>query len=592
MVARSLYIPVRDGTRLAADLYLPEPFPTASFRIPTILYQTRYWRSTELRAPFRWLRPGEGDQVPFTRRSKEYFARRGYALLFVDVRGTGASFGVSRYPWEAVTVQDSYDLIDWIVAQPWSDGSVVGMGVSFLRTSAELLLATRHPALKGVIPQFNHPDPYTDIAMPGGLFNRRFIHAWTALNAALDQNQIPATYGLISSLATLGVRPVGGPEGRRLLDKAVAEHAANGGIKDLEVNGTFRDERHPVAGYSIDDQAVMRFRDAIMESRVPVFGWASWMDAGTGGAALRRFITYPNPQWAVIGAWNHGGIKQSSPYQSGNAPLSPPPDIQSREILRFLDTCLRPGGLETLQNTLHYYTLGLEAWQKTTQWPPAGFRRERWFIGSGGTLTTHTPESKTGLDFDRYLVDYRASTGTYNRWWELGVIEGKAVDYGNRAAQKPYVLGYESVPLERAVEITGTPVLSLSIESSEADCAFYAYLEDVFPDGRIVCVTEGQLRAIHRKVAPPETSPYRLEAPYHTFRQADAMPLIPGEMTEVTFGLLPTSVRIQRGHRIRLSLAGHDAETFPRIPGHGSPIWTVYHGADCPSFIELPVKEL
>lgn len=585
MDVRSLYITVRDGTRLAADLYLPKGLPPSA-KIPTILTQTRYWRSMELRAPFRWVLRSEGDQMPLTQAGKRFFVERGYAMLFVDVRGTGASFGACRYAWEPVTVLDAYDLLDWITAQTWSNGRVGGMGVSYLGTTAELLLATRHPALRAVVPQFNHPDSFVDVAMPGGLLNRRFIYAWTELNESLDQNRFPAIYPGITRILGRGVSPVGGAKGIAELREAVRNRTENACLADLDVEADFRDDRHPVRGFSMNDQVVMRFRDVIMEARVPVLGWASWMDAGTGNAALRRFLTLPGLQMAVVGAWNHGGANQSSPYQPG-AKLNPPPEVQYQFILRFFDGLLKEDSGHTLESCVHYFTLGAEQWQSSPTWPPSGVQSERWYLGPEGALLPQKPDVDGE---DHYMVDFRASTGAFNRWWELGVLQRRPVVYGDRAVQKPFVLGYESAPLEENIEISGTPVIHLYVTSSEPDCAFYVYLEDVFPDGRIVYLTEGQLRAIHRKVRPAEESPYVLQAPHYSFCKEDALPLVPGEPAEIAFGLLPVSARIKKGHRIRVSISGHDEGTFPRIPAQGSPEWVVHRKDGMLSSIELPIK--
>ena len=81
-----------------------------------------------------------------------------------------------------------------------------------------------------------------------------------------------------------------------------------------------------------------------------------------------------------------------------------------------------------------------------------------------------------------------------------------------------------------------------------------------------------------------------LQAPYHSFCKEDALPLIPGEPAEIAFGLLPVAARIKKGHRIRVSIAGHDEGTFPRIPAQGSPEWVIHRKEKMLSFIDLPVK--
>jgi uncharacterized protein len=586
METRSTYLTMRDGTRLAADIYLPKGLG-AGDRLPTLLYQTRYWRSMDLRPPFRWLFPGEGDRILRTRKAKAFYVLRGYAIVVVDVRGTGASFGVSNYPWEEITVQDAAEILDWITAQPWSDGSAAGMGVSFMGTTAELLLATAHPALKAVVPQFNHPDPFTDIAMPGGLANERFVRAWSELNHALDNNRIPEQYGPAMKLLAQGVSPVGGDAGRADLLAAVEMHQQNISPKDLDARIMFRDEAHPEKGYTLDDQAVMRFRDALSRSQVPIFGWASWLDAGTAGAALRRYLTFSNPQRVVIGAWNHGGFQKSSPYPSTEKDKTHSTAFQQREILRFLDTFLKKNLETPPENKIYYYTLGAEKWQASTTWPPPGTQPARWYMAPGYRLSSQPPEEEGS---DNFEVNFQATTGTFNRWWELGVVQGKPVSYVDRASQRPYVLGYETLPLDQDLEICGTPVICLYIASSEPDTAFHIYLEDVLPDGRIIHLTEGHLRAIHHRISPPAASPYRLQAPYHSFRREDAQPLTPGEITKITFGLLPVSALVRRGHRIRVALAGHDEGTFPRVPEQGTPVWTIGRTRLHPSSIELPTR--
>lgn len=116
------------------------------------------------------------------------------------------------------------------------------------------------------------------------------------------------------------------------------------------------------------------------------------------------------------------------------------------------------------------------------------------------------------------------------------------------------------------------------------------YLEDVAPDGRVTYITEGILRAIHRKISPEEP-PYVHLGPYHSFTRADAEPLVPGEITEISFNLYATSALISKGHRIRIALAGHDASIFARYPEEGTPVWTLQHNSLYPSNIELPMKE-
>ena len=160
------------------------------------------------------------------------------------------------------------------------------------------------------------------------------------------------------------------------------------------------------------------------------------------------------------------------------------------------------------------------------------------------------------------------------------------VTYKDRSRADRRLLTYTSPPLTEDVEFTGHPIITLYLTSSESDGALYVYLEDVDESGKVIYVTEGQLRAIHRRLSGEET-PYKF-VPYHSFKRQDSMPLIPGEVAELTFGLLPTSVLFRKGHRIRIAIAGHDKDTFARIPAVGTPVISVQRNRIHASHIELP----
>jgi putative CocE/NonD family hydrolase len=583
LTTQSLFLTMRDGVRLAVELVLPKDLPSGT-RIPALLSQTRYWRALELRAPFSWfLKPWEMNR--HFKGFWPFFTSHGYALVLVDVRGTGASFGTWPYPWDEASVEDAAEIVDWIVAQPWSNGRVGGYGISYVGTTAELLAATGHSAVRAAIPMFNHPDAYTDIAMPGGVLNQRFLRDWSHFDATLDRNMLPEEYGFLARLIIKGVKPVDAD--RRLLQEAVSGHAVNGNVSSLAQGVSFRDERPEGLTVSADEMTVKRFTHQIDKSGVATFGWGSWMDAGTADAVLRRFMTFDTAQRAVIGAWEHGGRFHASPYQPANLVADPPLPDQWAEMVRFFDMHLKDAdnGVRP-EKLLFYYTMGEERWKKSAVWPPRGTVTRRWYLGEENGLSQQEPAAETGVD--RYAVDFEASTGDHNRWWEMGGIWDHSVIYGDRADETERLLTYTTEPLVEDMEITGYPVVTLYVASTEPDGVIIVYLEDVDENGRITYVTEGQLRVIHRQVSS-EPSPYQTLVPYHTFKEADAMPLAPGEVAEITFGLQPTSVLIKKGHRIRIAIAGHDAGTFVRIPAEGVPILTVQRNSVYPSNIDLPI---
>lgn len=559
-VLTSSYIPLHDGIRLAADVVLPAGLP-AGRRLPTVLVATRYWRGVEGTAP-------TAESVAWV--------QRGYAVMQVDVRGTGASFGTWKYPWSRTEVRDLGDVVRWTANQPWSDGTVGAIGTSYTANTAQLAAATSGRPLKAVVPRFMDFDVWSDLVSPGGLINEFMIREWGRAIAAMDRNTFGANNGPVR-----GVRSIGGDSGRALLAQALRDHEANPPLHEAALKAIHRDQVVPEWGASSDDYNTFRWRAPIERSRIPIFGWASWYDAGTANGALSRWMTWRSPQFLVIGPWSHGGGHHASPFLPPEAPTDPSPAAQLDAAACWFDRWLKGRDVGPGPGRIAYYTVGEERWKTTTRWPLEETETQRWYFRAERSLVREAPASG---ETDRYEVDFQATTGNRNRWYtQLG---GGDVVYPDRAEADSKLLTYTSAPLERDLEITGNAVITLRLTTTATDGAFFVYLEDVAPDGRVTYITEGQLRGIHRLVT---SAPYRVTYPYHSFREKDAAPMTPGALSELRFGLLPVSVLIQRGHRLRIALAGADKDTFARVPAEGAVTWQVSRTASAPSYIELPV---
>ena len=165
---------------------------------------------------------------------------------------------------------------------------------------------------------------------------------------------------------------------------------------------------------------------------------------------------------------------------------------------------------------------------------------------------------------------------------------GGPVLFPDRQEDDKKLLVYDTQPLEHDVEITGHPVVHIWLRSTATDGQFFAYLETIDPDGRVRMLTEGQLRGLHRKISN-ENPPYHMFGPYHSLKEKDAQPLIPGEVAEISFDLFPISVLLKKGQRIRLAIAGADQAVFAPISDCESPLIKVERNSIYPSFIDLPV---
>jgi hypothetical protein len=572
---RSFYVEMRDGVPIAVDLYLPREAVEGA-RIPAILRQTRYWRAPRFRPVWRPLadRPQELAQR---------FLARGYAWLDVDVRGSGASGGVQRSLWSDDEVSDGGELVDWIVRQPWSNGAVGALGDSYDGTAAELLLATGRPAVKAVAPRFALFDGYTDIAFPGGVRLAWFSDAWGRFNDAIDRGQIWRAFPWWVPIFISGPRPVDGPDGDAGVRAAQLAHQANFDVARASREVEFRDDVPPEMRVPTGQWSPCCGRRAAIEaSGAAVLGVSGWWDGAYPRAAVSRFRAMRNPGGRLLlGPWNHGGDQQPDPLEATRASQFD----HAGELIRFFDFHLKgaANGWDS-EPAVRYFTTGEGVWKHASSWPPAATPTS-YFLRESHALSPAPPEAASGAD--EYAPDPESGTGASSRWRGLAVPTW--TEYGDRRDADRHNLVYESAPLSRDLEVTGHPLLFLTLRADATDAAIFAYLEDVAPDGRVGYVTEGEFRAVHRRLEPSAQAPTALE-PLHSFLRADARPLEAGEPAQLVFDLLPISHLFRRGHRIRLALAGGDRDQFAAPPS-AARHWSVERSSGAASHLELPVVD-
>ena len=561
---RSLYLTMRDGVKIAIDVVLPKNLP-AGEKIPAVMNMTRYWRAQEGQVPLL------GGSVTSTgddgiSRSQPFFVAHGYATVFVDARGTGASFGIWRAPFSQDEIKDYGEVVDWIVKQPWSNGKVGAVGNSYGGNTALWLAVNMNPAVKAVIPRHFEFDEFSETPYPGGVLTDWMIKAWNEGNRQLDNSP--------------GVRLVDEDADKHLYREAVKQRAQNIDVYASALKTTFRDDH--AFGVSIDDISLHSYLPQIEKSGVAINSWGGWFDASTADAVIRTFMSLNNYERAVVGPWNHGGGQNASPFQTAESQRV----MQVFEWLRFFDHYLKgvDTGLDSAR-LFHYFTIGEEKWKTTSSWPVPGTEMMRWYLDAGNTLAKTAPATANGED--SYTVNFEATSGPQNRWHTQ--VGGQVV-YPDRSAEDKKLLTYTSAPFEVETEITGYPVINLFTTSTAADGAFFVYLEDINENGVVTYLTEGEFRALHRKISH-DTPPYKLLVPYHSFKQKDALAMVPGQMAELKFGLQPTSVLIKKGHRLRIAIAGADKDTFARIPAEGTPTITVSRNKRNASWIDLPVIE-
>jgi putative CocE/NonD family hydrolase len=577
-VRTSQYVPARDGTRLAIDIYRPgvggkpvsEPLPVI-------------WTFTPYRRAFR-LPDGrlitQMQQMPWA----ETVLRHGYVIAAADLRGGGASFGVSTGAFGPEEATDAYDIIEWLAVQPWSTGKIGMSGISYQGMTQLMAASTAPPHLTAIMPDMVMFDLYS-FAYPGGVFQDDFIAEWSKGVQHMD-TVAPAA-------------PVDDDPGGRLLAQATEEHKKNVYPIETTIQGRFRDVIDPrKQTRSYLDESLHSYLKGIREagSKIGVYLVAGWLDMWPRDM-LAWFSNLPNPRKFIILPWSHthdyaAGWKDTITPLTGFVPKF---DYAAEQV-RWYDYWLK--GIDNgimAEPPIHYFTMGAaegDAWKSAQQWPLPQEKPTPYYLQAGpsgsirsandGLLDEKQPGGDSSLD--DYVVDYTTSTGPATRWHNG---RGGNFSYPDMAANDAKGLTYTTPPLEKAVTITGHPIVHLWVTSSADDVDFFAYLEEVDEKGYSHYLTEGVLRASHRKLDPPPFSYMNL--PYHRSYAGDVAPLPSGQPVELVFDLHPTSNIFDAGHRLRLTITCADQTSFETPVVSPAPKVSVYRNGKYSSYVRLPM---
>jgi len=575
----TLYVPMDDGERLAVNVYLPKKLKKGE-KLPTVLYQTRYWRAVGFKWPFNWFM----KMVPSTENFDPLdFVRYGYALVTVDVRGSGASEGHKMLTSADMReVLDGKNMVDWIIAQDWSDGNVGSTGVSYIGNTSLYLLYNQHPAVKAIAPTYSLWDLYDDVSAPGGLYFHQFLSGYGDFCEGLDQGLLPESRRKgTAKMATYGVQRVKGYS-KKDMQPIWDTHACNIYQRDEGGTAHFADDSLTIDGrfYVKDVISPHQFRDRLKASGTAVYSWSGWWDAAFAHAAVRQFVNLDDGRNRLrLGPWNHGGGANVSPNNAGKSQFD---DV--KEIVRFFDFHVKglKNGLDESPR-VHYYTMVENRWKTSDTWPPKAIRTPM-FLSASGVLTS---ARQTTDDYTAYTVDTTHGLGPGCRWNFNTSSFGNT--YKDVSAEDSITLMFTSEVLQEPMEVTGHPQVNIYLKSSTPEGSIFAYLEDVDENGKVWKVTDGQLSFIHRKL---QDAPVHYEdcVPYRGFRSIDAAPMDTSKVELLSFDMLPTSHLFLPGHRIQVRLAGVDVDNFKNV--YTEPCtWEVHHGPAFSSHVELPLME-
>jgi putative CocE/NonD family hydrolase len=524
---------VRDGTELSANLWMPiVPGGADQARFPAILEMIPYGKDN-------WRR--NADVARGT-----YFARRGYVLCRVDVRGTGSSGGIALDEYTEIETRDGYDAVEWLAAQPWCNGAVGMWGISYGGFTSIQVAKLRPPHLRAIVPVQATDDRYlTDVHYIGGCVTGSELSQYAVSQVAM--NAMPPDKGFRGSawrdewLARLEQTPPW------LFAWLRQQH-----------DGAYWRPGSLAPDYDAIEAAILSF--------------GGWMDSYVD-ATFRMQAACTAPTRSIVGNWVHGLP----------ADATPGPNIDELEqIVRFFDHHLR--GIDNgadREPALTWFERDYAPpepfpatlpgrWRATSAYPHPAAERQVWRFVAGdlplvGRLepATHEP-LETGVD----RFEHRPTLGTRAAlsWGAGGPPNGLGRDLRPDESLGPT---YTTEPLERAIEILGVPEIAVHVAVDAPVATLVARLADVAPDGTSAQVSAGILNLTHRR---SHEVPEPLEA---------------GRVEVATVQLRPAGYRFQPRHRIRVSLA---SSAWPVVwPSPYPAALEIHRGPSTPSRLILPV---
>lgn len=311
---------------------------------------TPYYRRFQVSAP-------GAEPAPNIAIYRDFFVPRGYALVVMDVRGSGASFG-RRDAFRSPTERGDYlALAQWIAQQPWCNGSIGATGISYLGAASCFLGSTGHPAVKAIAPLFAVSDTYSDHVFPGGIACKTVTAHYDDLIRALDWDRRDAlkAYAYFSDPRYAGPAPVDDDPQGALVRQAIEEHQDSFLLRDMAPEMAFREEGslHDPALHSGACSPYWYLKE--VAGKVAVYSVSGWYDGSAFvHGSVSRFLTLRGPHdRLLLGPWDHGARTNGSPWRTPGA--SAPQFSILSEVLRFFDHHL--AGLDTglqAEQPVHY----------------------------------------------------------------------------------------------------------------------------------------------------------------------------------------------------------------------------------------------
>lgn len=587
----NVMVAMRDGVRLATDLYRPAEEGMTAPRRSVVLIRTPYGK-------------GEGKSA-----DGKYFASHGYVVVIQDTRGRYNSEGV--WQWVSDDGRDGADCAAWIAKQPWSNGKIGMMGTSYVGGTQHALAMEGSPYLKTVIPVDAVSNMGRQSMRNAGAFEMRFWN-WIMLNAAKGSRQAvdPGTAAVLQEMSDhrldylphlplrAGTTPLKlAPEYEKWLIDAM-RHGANDDFW----------KQNNIVDYP------EKYQD------IPVYLVGGWYDSWAGNTTANYRVLskqLKSDVYLIMGPWIHGGQGASSHGQvsfGAAAAIADPLGWRKEWFDRWLNDAPASavGKADPFQSKVRIFVMGTGdgkkdasgklqhggSWRDENEWPLARAKMQPLYLHPAGKLSFSPPPAAGGQT--TFTFDPRNPVPTIggNTSSNVGIMLQGAYDQRggphvwNFTQPMPLsvrndVLVFQTEPLAEDLEVTGELEVKLWASSSAVDTDFTAKLIDVyppsadFPGGFDLNIGDGIVRGRFRESLKTEKL------------------LKPGEVYPFTIHLYPTANRFKKGHRIRVDISSSNFPRFDVNPNTGEPlndhrrmqtaVNTILHDPNHPSHILLPV---
>lgn len=566
----SVMIPMRDGVKLATDLYFPDE---KGKKWPVVLVRTPYKKEME---------ELKGD----------FWAKRGFVAAIQDCRGRFGSEGI----WEPFVneARDGHDTIEWLGTREWSDGKVGMIGASYVGWVQLWAAAAKPEHLVTIIPNVAPPDPFYNIPYEYGTFFILGSIWWAEI------------------LETEATGDLSGKALARIGERKYEEVLKTLPVIELDKQIFEKENRYwrEWIRHNTNDEywEPANFMERLPELDLPVFLQSGWFDGDGIGSklnymALKRSRN-PNIK-LVLGPWGHTdqSATRIGEYDFGDQAAL---DLQ-RLYVRWLDHWLKGVDNGVLDEPLvQVFTMFSNRWLEGDSYPLPGTRFEKLYLGSETSAATSRGDGRlewsaptTGRPFDRYVYDPGDPTPWPSYYYKSeqeieeekkGTVDTETRRQRQRAFHNSVtdtrkdILVYRTEPLEEPLTIAGPVSAVLYASTSAVDTDWFVTLLDVDEEGDILQLARGTVRA--------------------RFRNSTKTPelLNKNEIYEYAIDLWQTGITFQPGHRIRVEIASALFPAFSRnlnTGGHNE-VETrhkkakqrIHHSEEYPSHILLPVVDL